>query len=252
MTLDAIEAAAWADLYDAAPRSLARALALHHEAIAGAVVFHARLPTGLFNRTIVSGSPTDAALAATAPGAFLQVAPVNLDDGARARLAAAGFARKSTWVKLTRPAGPPVPDSGSIRVVEADAALADTFSRTLCAGFEMPELLVPWHAALVGRPGWQCYLAYDGAEPIATAALFTAKDQSWLGAASTIPALRRRGGQRALIARRVADATARGSSLLVCETGLPDPDADENPSLRNLLAAGFTVAYERENLVRMA
>lgn len=154
------------------------------------------------------------------------------------RLALEAFQPRTRSVKLTRPPGALVPVETPLRIVEVDGAQADVFGKTLCAATGMPEGMAPWNAALVGRPGWRCYLACDGDVPVGTAALFLDGDVAWLGAAGTLPTQRRRGGQRALIARRIADASAAGAKLLVSETGL----GPENPSLRNLLAAGFVVA----------
>ena len=222
MRLEAVEVRAWSDLYDAAPAGLAGGLGLVREVVGDAAVFRARLPSPLFNRTL---------------------GMARLDGDV---LDARGYQPRTRWVKLTRPAGALAPVATPLRIAEADASLADVFGRTLCAAYGMPEGLAPWNAALVGRPGWRCYLAFDGDAPVGTAALFLDGEIGWLGAAATLPTQRRRGGQRALIARRIADATAAGASLLVSETGL----APDNPSLRNLLAAGFVVAYERENYVR--
>src|SRR5262249_2805780 len=209
-------------------------------------VFRARLPSPLFNRTFGMARLAGDVLDATVPGAYLQVPPALLDDGARSLLAARGYQARTRWVKLTRPPGALAPVDTPLRIAEVEAPSADVFGKTLCAAYGLPEGLAPWNAALVGRPGWRCYLACDGDVPVGTAAVFLDGDVAWLGAAATLPTQRRRGGQRALIARRVAEATAAGARLLVSETGL----APDNPSLRNLLAAGVVVAYDRENYVR--
>jgi len=58
---------------------------------------------------------------------------------------------------------------------------------------------------------------------------------------------RRRGGQQALLARRVVDASDAGCTAIVSETG--EPIADEpNPPLANLLRCGFKVVASRLNL----
>jgi hypothetical protein len=58
---------------------------------------------------------------------------------------------------------------------------------------------------------------------------------------------RRRGGQQALLARRIVDAIDAGCTAIVSETG--EPIADEpNPSLANLLRCGFKVVASRLNL----
>lgn len=157
-----------------------------------------------------------------------------------------GFHPRTRSVKLTRPPGTIFPVDTPLRIVEVDAAQADVFGKTLCAAYGMPDGMAPWNAGLVGRPGWRCYLACDRDVPVGTAALFLDGDVAWLGAAATLPTQRRRGGQRALIARRIADASAAGAKVLVSETGL----VVGNQSLRNLLAAGFVVADGRGDYAR--
>jgi hypothetical protein len=240
--IEAIEAAAWADLYAAAPPALAQAVGLEHEIIDGGHVFRARLPSPLFNRVLAMPALTDALLDAVRPGMYLQLPPALCGDE---RLTAHGLVEKTRWVKLRRAAGDPPVGAGP-RVVVADADRAETFARTLCVGYGLPAALVPWHAALVGRPRWRAYLAYDGETPIATAVLFVDGAIAWLGGAATVPAHRGRGGQGALIARRIADAAELGAADLVTETLVPAPDT-KNPSLDNLRGSGFTVAYERTN-----
>lgn len=238
--LERIEVAAWSSLYDAAPAGMAGRLGLERTEVEGAMRFRARLPSPLFNRMLGMEAIAPAHVDALDRGMYLQ-APAGM-------AAPAGLVEKSRWVKLRRapvPAGPP-----KVEVREVDAAEADRFARTFCLGYELPPALAPWHAALVGRAGWRAYLAVDGDTPLATALLFLDGGVAWLGGAGTIPAQRGRGAQKALIARRIDDAIAAGATDLVTETGVPAPGA-RNRSLDNLLAAGFSMAYERVNYTRV-
>jgi GNAT superfamily N-acetyltransferase len=245
--LERIEATAWADLYDAAPAHLTSAVGLTRATVDGAVVLRARMPAALFNRTCGVVAVTDAVLATAEPTTYLQIAPALLDDPVRARLAARGLVVRTRWVKLCRDLAPtPAVATTTVRVVEADAATAALFGRTLVEGYELPSSLAPWNSAIVGRPGWRAYLAFDGERPIGTAAMFLHDGRAWLGAAATVPDARGRGAQSALIARRITDAGTLGVTALVTETGVPAPGR-RNPSLDNLLRLGFTAAYEREN-----
>jgi hypothetical protein len=63
-------------------------------------------------------------------------------------------------------------------------------------------------------PGWTLYLATQGEVPIGVGILFEDGDAAYLADAATIPELRGRGAQSALIARRVGDAW-RSSRRLV-------------------------------------
>ena len=102
-------------------------------------------------------------------------------------------------------------------------------------------------AACPARPGWGCYLAYAGDEPVAGRRPCSSSGAAaWLGQATTLPEHRRRGGQSALIAARIAEATAAGAEVVVTETG-ELADGRPESSYRNLLRAGFEPAYVRPN-----
>jgi len=64
--------------------------------------------------------------------------------------------------------------------------------------------------------------------------------------AGTLPAFRRRGGQGAIMARRIRDAVQLGCRWVITETGEDLPDRP-NPSYHNMLRAGFSLAYQRPN-----
>jgi hypothetical protein len=240
--LEQIEVAAWSSLVDAAPRALVERMALSRREIEGATRFRSRLPAPELNRMLGMAAIGDAHVAALEPGMLLQ-APPPLVDAARAR----GLTARSTWVKLVRRASAPG-RAPALEVREVGAADAARFAETFCQAYELPPALAPWHAALVGRPGWRAYVVLDGGAAIASALLFHQGDLAWLGAAATLRAHRGKGAQKALIARRLADAAAAGAAEVVSETSLPAPDA-KNPSLDNLRAAGFAIAYERVNFV---
>jgi hypothetical protein len=99
----------------------------------------------------------------------------------------------------------------------------------------------------------------DDAEALAFAGLYAAAPQplqTRLGlridqvadAGAVRTSHRRRGGQGALMARRIADAVAAGARYLVTETG--EPMADEpNPSLANMKRCGFVTVASRLNFV---
>ena len=80
-------------------------------------------------------------------------------------------------------------------------------------------------------------------------ATFVTADVAWLGFGATLESHRGRGGQSAMFARRLADARIAGCRLAITETGEDTPE-EPNPSYRNMLRAGFELAYLRPNLVR--
>jgi len=126
------------------------------------------------------------------------------------------------------------------------AEQAQAFAAIDGRSFGLPEGAWPWTAALVGRPGWTHYLAWDGGTPIACAAMLVAGGVAWFGFAATVEAWRGRGAQSALILRRLADARARGCRRVVVETAENKPEKPA-PSFRNLVRLGFEVCYPRAN-----
>lgn len=94
--------------------------------------------------------------------------------------------------------------------------------------------------------GFRCYWGLDGDRRVAVATLRVEGDLGWLGMGGTLASHRRRGGQRALIERRLRDGLALGCRHFVCEAA-EDLADKPNPSIHNLLWAGFRVAYARAN-----
>jgi len=79
----------------------------------------------------------------------------------------------------------------------------------------------------------RCYLAYDGAEPVAAATmLFTEVGLAMLSGGATTPHAQRRGFYRALVRARWEDAQANGYPVVATQAG------DDSAPI--LLALGFT------------
>jgi hypothetical protein len=114
--------------------------------------------------------------------------------------------------------------------------------------FGFPELANAWVASLVGKPGWHHYMAFDGDEPAAAAALFVHEGIGWCGFAATDTRFRKRGAQSALIARRINDACELGCQWLTTETAEDTPEKP-NPSYHNMCRMGFETAYLRPNYI---
>jgi len=68
-------------------------------------------------------------------------------------------------------------------------------------------------------PSWRSYIALEGGQPIAAADATFTDEAVVLSGGATLPALRRRGAYRALIAARWRDAVARGTPVLVTQAG---------------------------------
>lgn len=259
--LDRIEADVFADVFDACPPALAQGLGVRvvrHDG--GAVSLLApRLPTSFFNRTLCLGNDrpaseadVDAVVDAHASSGVPEYW-VHLGPGARpaelgAWLEARGLAipQRRAWAKVHRGPGdvPHVPTS--LRVAEIGPEQASAFARVVLAAFGMPPPMAPWIEALVGRTGNRCYVAFDGDQPVSAGLLHLAGDAAWLGLGSTLATHRGRGGQGALMERRIVDALASGATLIATETGEPVGD-EKNPSLANMFRMGFRTAASRLN-----
>lgn len=159
-----------------------------------------------------------------------------------------GYEPGYAWVKFWRPtAGPPAAVS-ELRVERIGPQRAAEFTAVLAAGFEIPQAVTAMLEHLPDRPGWGWYLASDGDTPVACGAVFIRGEYAWLGQAATLPQHRRRGGQSALLAARIAAAHAAGAAVAVTETGELVDGRPAN-SHRNIVRAGFEPAYLRPNYV---
>jgi hypothetical protein len=128
-----------------------------------------------------------------------------------------------------------------------DGDTADEWASVVLRGFGMPEEgLATMMAASVENPHFRPYAVWDGNDIVGGASLFIYHEVGALNAASTLPSHRNRGAQSALIAIRAREAGAAGCRWLTAETGKPTEDSP-NPSLNNLVRAGFQPLYHRRN-----
>jgi hypothetical protein len=257
--LEAIEHDASADFWAAAPEAPRRAFGIAHRRLGDGVLLTAPgLDGGLmFNRLAgygvsgaASGDELDEAISGFEASGVktwtVQVAPTA--TGLAGLAAARGLTpHPRPWVKFLRGPEPAAP--GGLPVRPAEPRDATAFGEVLCASFGMPDGVAPWAGALVGRPRWRCFLAFDGAEPVGVGALFLGDGLGWLGFGGTLPSHRGRGGQTAMFAARIAAGLAAGCRGFVTETGAPLP-GEAAPSFRNIGRAGFREIYRRPNLRR--
>src|SRR5439155_156328 len=81
------------------------------------------------------------------------------------------FAPDYGWMKFSRGVRPREARS-DLRVERLGREAAGDFAQVVVGGYGMPEWAGPLAANVVGRPGWSCYVAYEGAEPAGAGALF--------------------------------------------------------------------------------
>jgi GNAT superfamily N-acetyltransferase len=156
-----------------------------------------------------------------------------------------GFARDYGWMKFSRGVGPREAHS-DLDVHLVGPERAGDFARVVAEGFDMPDWTQSLAANIVGRPGWSCYVAYDGEQAAGAGALFVDGQVGWLGYAATLPRYRGRGAQSGLLAARIEDARKQGCSTVITETGELD-EGRPSSSYRNILRAGFREAGVRAN-----
>ncbi len=258
--LEKTEAAAFRSFYEAASSSDREAMHLDCSTDEGVVLFRAsRLDVLVFNRILGLGVEHPATkdrlehMVATYRSAdtdriFIPVCPAARPPRLHDWLIRLGCHHHNNWIKLFRGVEPisEVASPFGIREIHRDRAVA--FANIVCAGFRYPDVVRPWVAALVGRPEWRIYGAFQGDKLAAGAAMYIRDRYAYFGFAATDPEYRRRGAQQALLARRIREAARSGCMLIVAETAENRPEKP-SPSLRNCLRAGFQVGYVRPNFL---
>jgi ribosomal protein S18 acetylase RimI-like enzyme len=151
------------------------------------------------------------------------------------------------WVKLVCEAGKYVPGTTRLRVAAVGPGEVTQATQVLAAGFGMAaDVVSALYRPALARNDFQGFAAWDGERMVAFAAVRVAGETGQMYGAATLPEHRGRGAQTALLAVRAEVARAAGCRWLVAETGVPEPGA-VNPSLDNMLRAGFEVRYQRRN-----
>jgi len=217
----------------------------------------AALDFALFNRVIglgVATSATDEQLdeiaetyAARGQSNWsVSLSPLAEPADLAARLVQRGMDKGGDFAKVLRTTDAPPEARTDLRVEAVGAEHAAAFAEVNVAAWGVPEAFSPWFAGTVGRAGWRHYIAFDGDDPVSAGALFVSDGIGWLGFAATLPTHRNRGGQGAIMARRIADAAGLGCDVVHTETGAETADAP-NPSYRNMIRAGFELIYQRPN-----
>jgi GNAT superfamily N-acetyltransferase len=260
VALESAERDALVDLYRAAAPALAAASGLR-VAVAGATAFFTvpQVDVLALNRMVglgLDGPPTaeawamwlDAIRSSGAPRFFVPVAPADRHGETTRMLEAAGLRPYNNWVRLERQlaAGGIPPDDGGVEVRPIGPELAAAFGRIVAEAFHYPPSIASLAAQTVGRANWHHYMAFDDGVPVATGAMFLAGETAWFSFAATEERFRRRGAQRALVLRRLAEARDRGIERVSVETA-EDSVRRDAPSFRNLRRLGFEIAYLRPN-----
>lgn len=256
---ESVERAALADLHAAAPAHTRRILGLRLEIIGSALVSVARHEGNiLLNRTIglvVEAPDTRETVTAITScyvrngveRYFLHLHPDARPAELRYWITQAGLRRYHRgWVKFRR--GPETPPElrSELRVRQIGVEHATEFGRIAAEGFGLGEAVVPLLASLVDRPGWHLYMSFAGDTPAGTGAMFIREGAAWLDWGATLPIYRGRGGQGAVLCRRIRDALDLGCRTLLTTTG-EEVEGDPQHSYKNIVRTGFSPVYIREN-----
>jgi hypothetical protein len=257
---DAVEVRAFRAMWAAAPPALAARLGLQiHEVADATLLLAPGLPSPMFNRAIGLGLQQTATLAQVdAIGAVYRSAGVTnwwlhwnphaRPDGFDAALESRGFRAppRRSWAKMLRDAADPPHIDTALTVEPAQGDAARQVARIAVAAFEMPPFMVDWLACLCSGP-WRMYAVRDGDAIVGGGCLCLDAEAGWLGVAAIAPSHRGRGGQAALMARRIADTGRAGAAHVVTETGEPTDAGEANPSLANMKRCGFETVASRLN-----
>jgi GNAT superfamily N-acetyltransferase len=183
---------------------------------------------------------------ARAPRFFVHVSPRAEARGLPEALAERGFEHHNDWLKLFRTVDDPPEEEPGAHITRLPSRLGPRYGLDVTRAFDWPIGLAETIAATPDRPGWKVYVAWIDTEPVAYGGLYVCGGSAYLGPAFTRPEFRGRGAQTALIKHRIREAARHGCALLVTETADDTPEKP-NPSTKNLVSAGFEVAYRRAN-----
>jgi GNAT superfamily N-acetyltransferase len=246
------ELEAFRDLYAAAPPAVGARTAEVGETLC--LRLDESIPITMFNRALGLGldRPADEeqldAVVRFLAGvrSYVTVAPAARPPELRAWLNARGFVSDHGWTKFQRSTANPPQARTELRVERDEQG--DAFAEAAVRGFDVPAVFRDWLRPLARRPGWHCFVAFDGEAPAGAGALYVAGTVGWIGIGATVPEQRGKGAQSALLAARIAAAADAACDVVVTETEEP-VGGRPNGSYRNILRAGFEPRYVRANYV---
>jgi GNAT superfamily N-acetyltransferase len=261
--IEANERAAWRAPYAAVSPMLAAHFGIGYYEHGGALmIWNRAAPATLFNRIIGLGvfEPTTGALLdvllnrAHAEGirCLVHVAPDALPHDLAAQLTGRGLTPVANWLVHRRALDGPLPPivlPPGYRLEYVAAADAPQWSEVPLAAWDFSDRQVTGALALTlpytNDANTICLsIIHEASERIVAAAtLFIHDDVAGLYTDSVRFEHRGRGLHAALIAARLADARARGCTLAICQT------LEGHAAQRNMVRAGFEVAYARQNYV---
>lgn len=259
--IEAAEAAAWADLYAAAPAAWAQRAGLRTRRVAGALVTSwAGSGRRYFNRAIglgVVAPATEDALDDILAGweregidrFLLQSQPHCTPGEYEGWLDARGLEPFDRQERIVRdgslPAPPPAQPASSreFSVEWATRATAEEWARFVDGVYDLDT--GPWLPALVGRPGWHHALVREDGELRAARSMVAGPDRTaWLCIDTPVPGLRTADYEpdAVLCAALVQRGVALGVRRFGADIELPS-ETEDTPAYASFAALGFTCPY---------
>jgi GNAT superfamily N-acetyltransferase len=193
---------------------------------------------GLGAVSAIDEGELDEALAAMGDTTFYVAVSPSADPRLEPLLEARGLEQGWGWMLFERSGEPAPRVETSLTIVDVDAARSEPWAQIVATGYGLPDAYLPVITAVPSLPGWDAFLALDGGEPAAAAAVWTQAPAAYFGFAATLPQHRGKGGQGALFAKRIERALEAGCRTLVTETGELRDDRP-SASYRNILRYGF-------------
>jgi GNAT superfamily N-acetyltransferase len=216
-------------------------------------------PSILLNRVLGLGSerpPGEAQLraireiydAAGIERFFLHVVPAWKGEDTNGLLEATGYQKYRGWMKFVR-------GQGEVRAAETDLEVrpvgpehGEAFASIAAPAFDLLDVSHPLVALLPSVQGQLTFMSFEGDRPAGTGAVFIDDTTAALDWGATHPEFRRRGGQTAVLGRRIRHALDLGCDTICTMTGEAVP-GDPQHSYSNILKNGFEEAYLRENWI---
>jgi GNAT superfamily N-acetyltransferase len=186
----------------------------------------------------VDEAQLDGALTAMGDTSFYVAVSPTAAASLDALLEARGLEPGWGWMLFERGPSPAPSVETALQIVEVDAGTLDAWATVVATAYGLPDDSLPWFAAIPGTTAWHAFLALDGDEPAAAAAVWIDEHAAYFGMAGTVPEHRGKGGQGALFAARIERALAAGCTTLVTETG-ELRDGTPSSSYRNIRRYGF-------------
>ncbi|MGI9292621.1 MAG: GNAT family N-acetyltransferase [Pseudomonadales bacterium] len=255
-----IERYALEDMHNAADESDIQSLGLASHTIGAAFVSLAsQLPSSaiVINRVLGLGLGTEAAREeinrlvsiyreCNVGRYFVQLHPKHQPAQVKGWLKDEGLRIGRGWQKFSRGSKPIVASKSNLSVREIDQRHGREFGCIVCDAFDLGDKTIPWLAKLPARPDWHIFMSFEDSRPAGVGALYVKDGFGWTDFGATAPAFRCRGSQGALMSARLERALDLGCKKIFTCTGVSVP-GDPQHSYSNILKAGFSEEYVREN-----